>query len=298
MGYSSHILNRLPYTTKAAMRWRQDLEFIWRLSPALALPSNSSGGSSSSSRVAPCSAAAGMLTLVVHSHYNTPGRIDLDKLWEDENFFEITHGKLGKEGEQRLSEVVQRLATLVRSRRAHYRTPMQMLLVGDDYRFLEATSHYSGLDATIVGLREAGINAAYSTPARYAAGLKRATSSHARAKQHGGGVRGRSQSQGRGQSQGEGVGRGELPFSNDPLPRAAYSDGLNNDWTGFFGSRPGLKRAVKQLEVFFYYVPRDCKQITKNRHTTINNLMDIILKTIHYIENTSRVQLLTSRLLF
>ena len=26
MGYTSHILNRLPYTTKAALRWRRELE--------------------------------------------------------------------------------------------------------------------------------------------------------------------------------------------------------------------------------------------------------------------------------
>ena len=75
----------------------------------------------------------------------------------------------GREPKEHLvADAVRRLTALARRRRDHYRTPMQMLLVGDDSRFYEATSHFTGLDATIAGLRKAGINAVYSTPARYA----------------------------------------------------------------------------------------------------------------------------------
>jgi hypothetical protein len=153
-----------------------------------------------------------------------------------------------------VKEAVSILSKTLRSRAANHRTPLQMLPMGNDLRFLgsgAAHRHFAYLDAFVAQANSREVNdpcssvsislkpqewsVAYSTPTRYMTALSAFTQCAIRQedKQFNTHIRSK-----------DGT---ILPIRQhtDFFP---YSESFNNDWSGFFGSRPVLKHLVRRLE--------------------------------------------------
>ena len=153
-----------------------------------------------------------------------------------------------------MKEVTSILGQELESRAANHRTPLQILPMGDDFRFLGSSAayrHFMYLDAFLArasgeksgdagdtGSSSFGSqkwSVAYSSPSRYIAALSEFTRCN--------------------------ICRNDEQENlqivrkwNSVLPSRQhddffpYSESFNNDWSGFFGSRPVLKNMIRKLE--------------------------------------------------
>ena len=115
-----------------------------------------------------------------------------------------------------------KLRAVVQQRAEAYRTRELMVLVGDDFRWHKANPLYTAWEALLEELNGArghqSIRAVLSTPSRYFAALAAARPSL----------------------------KTPLPaFTGDLLP---YADNRESFWTGFYASRPTIKRLVRTAE--------------------------------------------------
>lgn len=234
LGYSGHIANRVHHQTKAALRAAHALEFEWEVAGRC-------GGGGKRASEPP------LLTVVLDEHYSSPQGLDFE------------HTVLSRSGRPLAGAVAQAVAgfgeTLRRRALAH-RTELQLLPMGDDFRFehgAAANRQFAMLDALVSrAATEAlldvyGVQAVgYSTPRRYMAALQKHRSS---AGDH----------QNREVEAFPSFWARLLPgvhhagfLQRLPIFRAhdffPYADRFNNDWSGFYGSRPLLKRVVRRVE--------------------------------------------------
>jgi hypothetical protein len=143
------------------------------------------------------------------------------------------------------------------SRAANHRTPLQILPMGDDFRFLGSSAayrHFAYLDAFIAhasskrrsgpaGKTSSGSfdsqnwSIAYSSPTRYIAALSKFSQCDV------------CREDGPKQFKYQRKRNSILPSRQhgDFFP---YRESFNNDWSGFFGSRPVLKNLIRKLESF------------------------------------------------
>ena len=192
LGYRGHFMNRLHWWTKTSMRWRKALEWV------------SSGSGTSPS----------FISVVLDEHYSAPSGLD----FEVGDMFPMRSQHPRGSSVDRATSLV---SAAVTKRSRNHATPLQLLPMGDDFRFGSgeaAHRHFSHLDAVIKRFAsdlQGVAHVEYSSPTRYVAELARY--------------------------------RGVLPQRehSDFLP---YSNAIGNEWTGFYGSRPTLKKMVRQLE--------------------------------------------------
>lgn len=222
MGYKAMVLGRPDWRMRDAMESDKTLEFWWGSDAGMCSPSLSSRAGDDAS------ANTKLFTHMLHTHYQAPDGFDFG---------------FGHPYKRRAQQVAQWLAAAlvsdVKERRTKFRTNHVLVLVGDDFRFQHASDSFEPLDDVIqkvnAGTAVHGVHVQYSVPTDYFAAvgidgfvaqhsLQRPASAAAAAEAretfpcHEGHL---------------------LPYEDKPF---------DNNWSGFYSSRPVLKMQVRQVE--------------------------------------------------
>ena len=141
-----------------------------------------------------------------------------------------------------------------------------LMPMGDDFRYLDASSRFLSLDSLVQYLRAREIKsnlnskgvfvAYYSSLSRYVSAIRQQEAISLSAAMH---IKDEYR---RSHNRRWSSGSNHLPFASSAFSRESYNhfpsyhtaefhpfaDRVNNDWSGYFGTRPGLKYLVRQLD--------------------------------------------------
>lgn len=245
MGYKAMVLGRPDWRTRDAMQMDRSLEFWWGADagtcPATAgRPSTPWQQADRRPFLMPSENERMLFTHMLHTHYQAP------------DGFDFSYHRPATTTQY--TTLADRLVKDVKRRRKLFRTDNVLMLIGDDFRFVEASNTYIPLDAIIdlvnEGTVEHGIWVQYSLPSDYFAhlGVKGFAAHAARQGRSGnGGVPGAATRSPSSASNGATVSSAAFPCHEGHL--LPYEDKLfDNNWSGYYSSRPTLKSRVRELE--------------------------------------------------